>query len=190
METRGEEHRELYTNHYGNSPTHCPQWKKITITMKIRTAKWAEYCTQCFAPGVIIKRNANTHFREHCKVTQTTKHKFSCLTKTCLKHSWICQDHVEENKPLLAEHHEELATLMGEPEENPNKKGTRSRAKTEHPALFLFCSIPGRNRTAVYHWNPAEFVWHQDKKGTPTSGNHWRDIRDGMRHMGMPGPEH
>ena len=125
---------------------------------KIMTARRAEYCTKCFAPEVFIKSNTTTHLHKHCEVTQTKKHKFSCLSKTCLKHSWICQDHVEENGPLLAAHHEELATLMRpkkntEARDTPEEVGptpTRARqpSKNEHPALFLFCSIPGRYRAA------------------------------------------
>ena len=105
----------------------------MSITEKIRTAKLAEHCPRCFAPGVFLKSksNANTHLQKHCNVTQTTKHKFSCLTKTCLKHSWICQDHVQENEPLLVAHYEELATLMEEPEEPPKNKGIRPRANTK-----------------------------------------------------------
>ena len=55
LENEGEDHGELYTNHHGNSPTHCPQWTKMNKIMKTRTAKQAEYCTQCFAPGYSSK---------------------------------------------------------------------------------------------------------------------------------------
>ena len=32
------------------------------------------------------------------------------MNKSCLKHSWICQDHVDENKPLFAAHYKEFNT--------------------------------------------------------------------------------
>ena len=45
LENEGGTQGELYTNHYDNSPTHCPQWIKMDMTRKARTAKRAEYCT-------------------------------------------------------------------------------------------------------------------------------------------------
>ena len=97
-------------NHYGNFPTHCPQWAKMNLSEKKRTSKLAKYCLRCFAPKVVIKNtiDCNKHHQTECYVSGTNKHKFSCLSKTCLKHSWICQDHVNENKPLLAAHYKEF----------------------------------------------------------------------------------
>ena len=116
-------------NYYGNFPTHCPQWTKMSISEKTRTAKLAEHCLQCFAPGIFIKgkTDASNHHQKHCDVTHSTKHKLSYLKKDCLKHSWVCQDHVEENKPLLDALCEELATLMNELKEPLNNKGTRAK---------------------------------------------------------------
>ena len=94
--------------------------------------------------GVFIKGNASTHLQEHCKVTQTTKHKFSCLSETCLKHSLVCQDHVEENESLLAAHYEELATLKEELKKNPKNRGTsQNRAPHTLPLLQHTWEIQG-----------------------------------------------
>ena len=102
----------------------------MSITEKTRTAKLAEHCLRCFAPGIFIKGNsdANNHHQKNCDVTHTTKHKFSCLKKTCLKHSWICRDHIEENVPLLDAHWEELAASMNELREPLNNKGIKAKA--------------------------------------------------------------
>ena len=47
LENEGKDQGDLYTNHYGNLPTHCPQWIKMGITRRARAAKQADYCTQC-----------------------------------------------------------------------------------------------------------------------------------------------
>ena len=109
LESTGTHKRELYVNHYGNFPTHCPQWAKMNLAEKKRTSKLAEYCLRCFAPKVIIKSTLdyNRHHQTDCNVSSTNKHKFSCLNKSCLQHSWICSDHSDENRPLLDAHYKE-----------------------------------------------------------------------------------
>ena len=42
-------------------------------------------------------------------MSKTSKNKYSCLNKDCLKHSWVCRDHAEENKPLFDTHCKEMA---------------------------------------------------------------------------------
>ena len=109
LHSSGTHKDELYVNHYGNSPTHCPQWTKMDLAERARIAKLAQYCPRCFAPRLIIKRNnCNKHLQNRCYVSSTKKHKFTCLNKTCLKHSWICQDHIDKNKPLIDAHIEEF----------------------------------------------------------------------------------
>ena len=41
-------------------------------------------------------------------MSRTNKHKFSCLNKSCLQHSWTCHSHTEENRPLLDAHYTEI----------------------------------------------------------------------------------
>ena len=112
LEESGTHKEELYTDHYGNFPTHCPQWTKMDVAEKARISKLAQYCPRCFAPKLIIKRNnCNKHLKIRCHVSSKKKHKFTCLNKACLTHSWICKDHIKENIPLLNAHHEELQML-------------------------------------------------------------------------------
>ena len=120
-------------NHYGNFPTHCPQWTKMNLTEKKRTTKLAEYCLRCFAPKVFIKSqlDGNRHHQTRCYVSGKNKHKFSCLNTTCLKHSWICQDHVDENKPLLAAHYKELDTLITKPKDPLIDMVTKAKANNQ-----------------------------------------------------------
>ena len=87
----------------------------------------------------------DTHSQRYCKVTQATKNKFSCLSNTCLEHSWTCEDHREENTPLLAAHLKELSTLYPSLMKPVQRK---RKPKDPDPSLFLFCSIPGRYRAA------------------------------------------
>ena len=132
-----------YDNHFGNLPTHCPQWIRMGITRRAETAKQADYCTQCFDPDVFMT-DVN-HTQHQCKVTKTTKNKFSCLSITCLEHSWTCEDHREENTPLLAAHLEELTTLYPSLMTPVQRK---HKPKDPDLPLLYFYSIPGRYRAA------------------------------------------
>ena len=80
---------------------------------RARIAKLAQYCPQCFAPSLIIKRNnCSKHLKNGCYVSSKRQHKFTCLNKACLKHAWICQDHNDENWPLISAHIQELQKLQ------------------------------------------------------------------------------
>ena len=134
-------------NHYGNFPTHCPQWAKMDLAEKKRTSKLAEYCLKCFAPNVFIKNtlDCNRHHKTKCYVSGTNKHKFSCLNTSCLKHSWICQNHVDENRPLLAAHYKEFDT-MGQQIPTPAPAShTLNQHRTAYPpAVSLDLTQPTR----------------------------------------------
>ena len=73
LESTGKYEGELYVNHYGSFPTHCPQWAKMNLAEKKRTSKLAEYCLRCFAPKVIIKSalDCNRHHQTECYVSST-----------------------------------------------------------------------------------------------------------------------
>ena len=107
LETSGNHEGTLYVDHYGNFPTHCPQWAQMDINEKKKTALEAEYCLRCFAPRIFVKTGIDVvkHHEDECYVKSTNKHKFTCLNKACLQHSWICCEHTEENRPLLEAHH-------------------------------------------------------------------------------------
>ena len=112
LEKEGRPREELYTNHFGNLPTHCPQWTNMNSVEKKKTAKAAEYCLQCLVPNVRIKNktDSNKHNQKRCSVTINMKHKYTCLNTSCLKHSWACIAHAEENRPLTDAHRKELST--------------------------------------------------------------------------------
>ena len=101
----------LYVNHYGNFPIHCPQWAQMDIKEKRKFALEAGYCLRCFSPRIFVMTRTDLiqHRKDECYVKSTNKHKFTCLNKTCLQHSWICRDHTDENRPLLEAHHREAA---------------------------------------------------------------------------------
>ena len=115
MQTLGERGRtreELYTNHFGDLPTHCPQWTNMNNVERRKTAKTAEYCLQCLSPNVRIKHktDSNRHNQRRCAVSIKRKHKYTCLNTSCLTHSWTCTTHAEENRPLTEAHYRELRT--------------------------------------------------------------------------------
>ena len=112
------------------------------IERRRRTSYLAEYCLRCFAPDVFLKNklDCTKHYKNECYVTTHYKHKFYCLNRKCLEHSWTCSAHSLENRLLLAAHHKEI--------ERSQQTPTTPTAKTGHPTLFLFCSIPGRYRAA------------------------------------------
>ena len=93
----------LYADHYGNFPTHCPQWARMDINEKKKTALAAEYCLRCFASRIFVKTgmDAVKHHEDECYVKVKNKDKFTCLNQTSLQHSLICSEHTDENSPLL-----------------------------------------------------------------------------------------
>ena len=95
----------------GTTPTHCPRWAEMDQTERTRIARKAGFCHRCFHPNFTSKAGPDLrkHNQTECYISKSNKHKYSCLNKECLKHSWICKDHVEENKPLFNTHCKELA---------------------------------------------------------------------------------
>ena len=83
----------------------------MDIDGKKKTALAAEYCLRCFQPKVFIKTGMDTakHHDTECYVKGTNKHKYTCLNKACLLHSWICVEHTREKGPLLEAHRKESA---------------------------------------------------------------------------------
>ena len=84
----------------------------MDLSTKINTSRRAKYCLQCFFPKVFLVnvKDRTKHHETECYVSSTNKHKFSCLNKPCLQHSWTCQNHVDENRPLLDAHYMEFRT--------------------------------------------------------------------------------
>ena len=108
---------------------------------KKKTAKAAEYCLQCLSPNVRIKNKAdsNKHNQRRCSVTMNKKHKYTCLNTSCLKHSWACIAHAEENRPLTEAHYKELSTWdqymttrnLQHHEDNKPEQKTPEKSKTK-----------------------------------------------------------
>ena len=125
------------------------QWAKMNLAEKERTSKLAEYCLRCLSPKVTIKNknDCNKHHQTRCSVSSKKKHKFTCLNTSCLKH-WICQEHTDENTPLIEAHYNEFDTWdqhipvqISEPH-TPNKpcpekphraQNKDQRRKRQHP---------------------------------------------------------
>ena len=91
-------------------------------------------------PKVVIKNTAdlNKHHQTDCYVTSTNKHKFSCLNKACLKHSWICMDHAAHSKEFDTKNQQiSLSHVLDQPlTAYPATAGSRylPSSHTKHPA--------------------------------------------------------
>ena len=85
----------------------------MDIDKKKKIAMAAEHCLRCFAPNIFVKTRVDTakHQETECYVNGTDRHKFTCLNRTCLLHSWICKDHIKENRPQSETHDTESMTV-------------------------------------------------------------------------------
>ena len=71
------------------------------------------------------------HLDTGCYVKGTNKHKYLCLNKACLLHSWICIKHTKENRPLLEAQHKEAT--------NGNQMMPFLRPTTVHTGFSYTC---------------------------------------------------
>ena len=109
LDTTGDHDGSLYVGHYGNYPTHCPKWANMTMIERNKSAQTAEFCQRCLNPNSTYKKGVEiTKHLIDCYVSKTNKHKYSCINKECLRHSWVCLDHIDENKPLFDTHQKEM----------------------------------------------------------------------------------
>ena len=51
------DNKNLYEDHYGNFPTHCPRWSEVTIEERLDIIREAEFCNQCLDPKVVFKNS-------------------------------------------------------------------------------------------------------------------------------------
>ena len=104
--------KDVYEGHYGNYPTHCPRWSEMEMSDKEKIARVVGYCAQCRGSKVVIKSNGqlSKHIATECIVKHNRKHRYTCLNKDCLLHSWICKNHKEENQPLYDAYMSEVTT--------------------------------------------------------------------------------
>ena len=111
LDTTGDHEGSLYVGHYGNYPSHCPWWAEMDQNEGHRITQKAGFCHRCLNPTFTFKAGPELqkHHLTDCYVSKTNKHKYSCLNRDCLKHSWVCLDHTEENKPLFDTHCKEMA---------------------------------------------------------------------------------
>ena len=102
----------------------------------------AEYCIQFVSPKVFIKTRMDVvkHLDTGCYVKGTNKHKYTCLNKACLLHSWICIKHTKENRPLLEAHHKEAT--------NGNQMMPFLRPTTVHTGFSYTCYSKYLNKGA------------------------------------------
>ena len=106
LERSGKYEGELYVNHYGYHPIHCPQWCEMSVGWRIHISRLARYCLQCFSPRIFIENitDMKPHYGTECSISHTNKLSLSRLNTSCLQHSWTCPTHTEENRPLLSTH--------------------------------------------------------------------------------------
>ena len=105
----GKHRGNLYTGHYGNYPTHCPRWAEMNMVERLKTAHNAGFCIRCLSIDFIFTDSSlKQHHNNECYVNSDNKHKFSCLHKDCLRHSWVCKQHKYENRPLYETHIKEV----------------------------------------------------------------------------------
>ena len=73
---------------------------------KEKIARAVGYCLQCMGSKIVVKSKSqiNKHIATECVVKYNRKHKYTCLNKDCLLHSWVCKTHKEENQPLYDAH--------------------------------------------------------------------------------------
>ena len=50
LERSGNHKGNLYENHYGNYPTHCPRWAEMNFDDRNDIAIAAQFCTRCMSP--------------------------------------------------------------------------------------------------------------------------------------------
>ena len=95
----------LHENHLSDWVTGCPVFMELSTVEKFRKAREAEFCIKCFDKD--IKYNNGAHMNKEsdqivpCYVTKETKHRYSCLDKTCLNHMWICRKHKKLNEETM-----------------------------------------------------------------------------------------
>ena len=140
----------------------------MNLDEKKRTSKLAEYCLQCFSPMVTVKNkmDCNKHNQNRCSVSSKKKHKYTCLNTSCLKHSWICQKHADENIPLIEAHYNEFNTwdqqIPAQITEThmPNKLGPEKSNKTQKQAQ------PAKKKTAPQTGGPHQLGSQQGPRAT------------------------
>ena len=68
LEKSGKHKGNVYKNHYGNYPTHCPRWAEMTNKERGDIALAAHFCIHCMNPKHVFKsRNeSQKHMRDEC----------------------------------------------------------------------------------------------------------------------------
>ena len=109
LETQGD-NRNLYDDHYGNYPTHCPRWAEMTMSERLTILQQAGYCDHCLDPKKKFRnvREVLEHKRDECAVSRK-KNRYSCTVPNCSLHSWCCKPHRHKNDELLRAFNEEAA---------------------------------------------------------------------------------
>ena len=140
----GEHYGSGNDKHYGNYPTHCPVWAKMSMAEKLEVTHKARYCIQCMRHDYV--RNSEEDHQEHldnkCGV-KLRKNKFTCLHDGCLTHSWVCEPHREENKPLFATHINEMG-------DKASSFNFLTRSPPPYRATRLRPAIPSRQSQLDY----------------------------------------
>ena len=108
---------EPYEKHHSDWVTGCPIFMFLSTIDKFKKGREAEFCVNCFDKGV--KFSGGSHFNTQdkqpvkCSVTKDTKHRYSCLDKTCLTHMWVCRKHKKLNEPTMKKQQTRLKNAGG-----------------------------------------------------------------------------
>ena len=107
LETQGD-YRNLYDDHHGNYPTHCPRWAEMPMDERLTILQQAGYCDHCLHPQKRFRnaREVQEHKRDECSVTKK-KNRYTCTVPNCSAHSWCCKTHRHKNEELLQAFKEE-----------------------------------------------------------------------------------
>ena len=104
----------LHENHLSDWVTGCPVFMMITTPERFRRAREAEFCINCFDKNIRFSNAAHIskdiNQPVQCMVTKDSKHRYSCLDKTCLNHMWICRKHKKLNEPTMKKQQARIKT--------------------------------------------------------------------------------
>ena len=104
LEATGNHKNGLYVGHFANYPTHCPLWAAMDFENREKIIWDMGMCSKCLNPRYTMhsRPQRKLHETNECSVAKRKrKNKFTCLNEECFVHSWVCNKHRDENRPLL-----------------------------------------------------------------------------------------
>ena len=101
---------QLFEQHFGNYPTHCPVFISFSHAKRRVVALKTGLCTQCLDPKVKFSRD---HLSQ-CPVVKKEQF-YTCKSSGCKCHLWLCTRHKDtvQNKTALEQDSKRLKTKHG-----------------------------------------------------------------------------